>query len=83
MDDNINLNEENKIIIEYVLEDSNLKFNVSDGLDPAKQIFDHMAEFLAYEHSIFEDIEDFSTLDKLDILLKKAKYYYLEFYKEE
>lgn len=75
---------ENKIILEYILDGIQLKLNVSESFHPTTHIFDDMAEFLAFEHSIFEDEEGYySTLDKLDILVRKAKYYYLEYYKEE
>ncbi|UMQ40604.1 hypothetical protein MKS83_14495 [Chryseobacterium sp. Y16C] len=76
--------DEKKITLEYILNGIELKFNVSENFDPTTDIFDDMAEFLAHEHSILEDEEDYySTLDKLDILVRKAKYYYLEYYKKE
>lgn len=79
-DDN---SEEIKITLEYILDGCELKLNISDTLHPKTPIFDDMAEFLAYEHSLLEDCEDYSTLDKLDTLVKKAKYYYLQYHKKE
>jgi|GEM_PF-5248428 len=78
-----NNSEETKITLEYILNGFELKFNVSDTLHPKTPIFDDMAEFIAYEHSLLEDCEDYSTLDKLDILVRKAKYYYLQYHKKE
>lgn len=75
-----NNSEETKITLEYILNGFELKFNVSDTLHPKTPIFDDMAEFLAFEHSLFEDLDEYSTLDKLDTLVKKAKYYYLQYY---
>lgn len=72
--------EERKITLEYIMKGINLTFNVSDTLHPKTPIFDDMAEFLAFEHSLFEDLDEYSTLDKLDTLVKKAKYYYLQYY---
>lgn len=73
-----------KIALEYILDGIQLKFNVSESFHPTTNIFDDMAEFLAFEHSILEDEEDYySTLDKLDILVMKAKYYYLQYHKKE
>lgn len=75
---------EDRISLEYNNSDNILKFNISESFHPTTDIFDDMAEFLAHEHSVLEDEEDYySTLDKLDILVRKAKYYYLEYYKKE